>query len=583
MKVCSKQFFSAHMFGREMSKFTPNEKRNVRIASVVLGIFTLGIVHTVCALIFLTKNIKVLSASVKLRLPSSNPKAPIIKSKQPPIIKPEPIDENKNYFKHVPNDIINEILKFLDPLSILNFSVTNKKNLKMVQDKNPNNKLLAKMEGQALEIWKEASVHVGHEFIESTALLMKFYPTQVTEALEKAIKDDEDIDTIVQALQECAAINPKMTVLLLEKAYVKSSESKYLPATLHYLANAFSSIDPERALIIANQISEPNWSVINWKFESVAMIASKFIPINPERSFVIANNIPIKEYRIRAFEAILEGCTSLDKEMASSIIERVQKEAEAYLRETSLIKPEILYPQYMLESFAKAYSLANDFDKALKAADKIKSNATKIRVYLSIVKQFTQKMPDQVIPILDQVLELDHSDEMAYEVAEAFIKLNLKKAMQIKDQIKDAKLKTNLLVNLAEKYKSIDKQFSMQLLEQAILLVDQIKRKPRACGYASVDASNISALAKIARHFASIDPKRGKEIIEKGETMVKKVGIGDDGFHAMQVIPPLAEACIFIDPARAVQMVNENLDYMSKAITLLKLSKMLKIKGIGVI
>ncbi|QLH35130.1 MAG: hypothetical protein HWD61_02420 [Parachlamydiaceae bacterium] len=60
------------MFGRGLDNSTPAEKLNIRVASVALGIFTLGIVHAICAAIFLTRQVKAIpqTPSPNIRLQS---------------------------------------------------------------------------------------------------------------------------------------------------------------------------------------------------------------------------------------------------------------------------------------------------------------------------------------------------------------------------------------------------------------------------------------------------------------------------------------------------------------------------------
>lgn len=371
---------------------------------------------------------------------------------------------------------------------------------------------------------------------------------------------------------------------MLEKAYRMAEKSTYLPSFLCYLAKAFASIDPAQALVIANQINAPAL-VVNWKFTALARIAGAFVFTNLEQSFEILNTIQDETDKRKAYESILKSCASIDQEKAASIIQRIRDLVE---REEN---PHFM--QWMWYHIADAYTLSNNIEKALELIQQVEANPTimlsmdrniLVRRYLNIAQNYVKSNPSKAIFLLDKILLLDNSSKTKYEIAKVCIDLNLKKAKEMLDQLRSSKLKIHLLLSLAEKYKNIDKQVSVQFLEQAIPLVSRIKYKPRQCGFGCSNASDVRILAKIACCYASIDVNKARELARQAELKVEKVGFlpeesSDDflgGFAEIQVIPSLAKAYLFIDPKYAIHLVNKHLtSHPRKAYVLLKLLKML--------
>lgn len=519
-------------------------------------------------------------------------KASQIKTKR---IKPTkaPIDESKNYLKQLPKDVSKLILERLDPVSRNNFSKTSMQNLRLVQDYNPNTRLQAQIITEALVAWKltcqkkNAFEYHSKEFAFTLHVLMKSFPKEVLRSLDKAIdNEDQNLRNILKILELSTTINAQGKRVLLEKANRKiAKKSTYPQGDLHNLALAFGALDPIRALQIVHQIHKPHPDSIDWKLRALEELAGKFLLLDEELSFDVASKLP-DEQKINAYENILNSCQFLDKKKAASLIDRVID-----LRPMGFDLPGSIR---LWSATVKAYILSGNFDQAFTFIQNSHEQLPQdwkhllLDEYLRLASHCAKTHPDLLIKLHNTVLSLDGSERTHQRLAQVYLKCDPEKAQELLGQLNDEdneELKIDHLIALAQKNKTRDQLGCIRYLDQALLLATQIKLRPRDCGFASRDPSDILAFIKIIRCYTFVDPDKAKKLIKEVEAKIEKIGFKNgDGdrrarFHEMQVIPSLAKAYLFIDPKYALHIVNQYLaEHPCKAFVLLKLAKMLERK-----
>lgn len=494
---------------------------------------------------------------------------PIIQ-KNKEVKKPFIADACKNYFSDLPSDMKNEIFNLLDPISLFNFSLTNKDNLQFIQNNNPNFNLLLGIVKKALDLWKNACasklIFWDENFAISASILLKFYPLEVTEAFEKAIKEEnEGLNIIVSVLMKCASVNPKIVLELLTKAYKVSSRSKHINATLCCLAKAFACIDPEKAIDIANEIFEPIWE--GWEAEAKVFIAGKFILTHPEKAFNIVDNFAdnFKNKKIYAFQSILEACRSLEPKKAIDMIQQVHKRIDQSPILINYIWPAIVDAYYFSKNFEKAFEVLQTIytHPEMMFAEQMQLLMKK---FLKISKELIQSAPDKVIPILDKILLFDNTERTLCDVAKLYIKSNVEKAKKLVDQIQTIEYKIEGFIALADQYKKIDKEIAISFLENALNL--QINPRP---GDWPPYTSDVLNLIEIAHSYAALDRAKGKELLGRAEATIRQL---DDTLG----VEEFAKAFLHVDPMYSVKLINEKFaSGTEKARILLQLAEKLEV------
>lgn len=509
------------------------------------------------------------------------------------ILKPPQTTINKDIesfnFNYLPDEIKKLILQILNLEDFLNFSIVDKKHLQLIKENFKPKILQIYLEYEAFKAWGlvcqlEKKLEDSEEaFCTITSSLMKSFPSRFKKTIEDLIDRDDtlarNLNPIILVLAKYAEKHPYFFSLI-EKIVEKIQSN---PDSLIFILRAFIQIDPEYAHELIEQIGSQEL-----KFRFLPDLAAKLFLKDQKKTFEILSNND-DSIQEAAIKLIINECQNLDREKVMDFIQQIKD----FIANKNLSKNE-----WILHYIVMAYVSIHEYDKAFETMHEIEDGEvihfSKIMILLnkfnkfpeeaSIVDEIEKCLPKISQDQLSEVMRLilphlsktnfvaeklknltrsifdseewkKNTDEWSlYIRAKIFLPFDLIKAKEIADLMSASVYKIYLFLEIAEKYKSINKDLATQVLNEAFLMIDQVKedhldlRNER-----DKKSDDIKALALVARHYAPVDLEKSKILIEKAMKKVVETGFLKNSeenhrYDELDIIPLLAEVLIDIYP-----------------------------------
>lgn len=410
------------------------------------------------------------------------------------------------HFSELPMEMKNEIIKRLDPESLIALAQTNKANDQFIRANFPKQRLAALLMYQALHIWKKTSFQNckvndqnreftwnqinntynylwEHDF-NSFVSIMNSFPKEGTKQYEKLLNfwknDKNEFSALVGGLINFSRINP----LAAQHLLVKASHLTKDPHTLLGIVFGIAKSDPKAALVLAEKIDDK-------KIQQQAKYISAlyYLILDPIKGSEIINSLD-KDVQANYYKTF-NFINDFDKEFYLRLV-KLPKEVIHSIVDTIIKKASV--PSK--ENLIKAYTDTQQFDTALEWANHTPPETLKggeelfnralINIYVKKAEQ--EKSSAKSAAILEEALE----------IANQRFKKNIYKFWS--------------LCQIGNSFYKISREKTKEILQAAQKEV--FNNSKNYYQERELEAFEDSLL-QLAAEYARFDPKEAKEILDK--------------------------------------------------------------------